>query len=352
MPEKIIDLRHHICDYTCMWNGIEDIYMSKTGEDIPPFFFFCLSGVGNTAYLKHNDENLPRHLVFGDGRPKKIYGNIAEIVGFTYKFAERRTFPNAFRRVKELIDMGKPVVLGPLDMFHLPYLKFYHKFHIPIHYVLMVGYDDENQRVFVFDCGREGLQAVPVEDLKKAWEVEKSVIGGSNEFIEIDFTDKLKSTCEIADIALKKKAKEMLEPPVSFVGIKGIRKAAKEFPKWEHELSPAGYKNSLMNMLEFIGTVPKLPNIVMGFNAPEDEGMRYEGCREKLGSMLHMLGQRYQRKAWSQAGELFFESGKCFAQIAALIVAYLTGGENKLKGIPALLERIADLEEAAYQLCR
>lgn len=352
MSGKIVDVRHHICDYSCMWNGIEDIYMTKTGENIPPFFFFCLSGVGNITYLKYNDEELPRLLVFGDGRPKKIYGNIANIVGFTYKFAERRTFPNALRRVKELIGMGKPVVLGPLDMFHLPYLKFYHKIHIPIHYVLMVGYDDEKQCIYVYDCGRDGIQAVPLEDLREAWEVGKSSVGGPNEFIEIDFTDQLKSTCEIADIALKKKAKEMLEPKVSFIGIKGIRKAAKEFPKWENELSPKGYRNSLMNMLEFIGTVPKLPNIVMGFNAPEDKGIRYEGCREKLSDMLHMLGERYERNAWIEAGELFFDSGKCFAEIAALLVEYLTGGEYKLGGIPALFGRIADLEEAAYQLCR
>lgn len=152
-----------------MWNGIEDIYMTKTGENIPLFFFFCLSGVGNITYLKHKDDRLPRQLIFGDGRPKKIYGNISDIAGFTYRFVEGRTFQNALKRIKELIDAGKPVVLGPLDMFHLPYLKFYHKFHIPIHYILMVGYNDETQSISVYDCGREEMQTVPLENLKKAW---------------------------------------------------------------------------------------------------------------------------------------------------------------------------------------
>ncbi|NLO39955.1 MAG: BtrH N-terminal domain-containing protein [Ruminiclostridium sp.] len=350
MPEKIVHLKHQVCDYSCMWNGIEDIYMTKTGEEIPQFFFFCLSGVGNIAYLKRKDEWLPRQLIFGDGRPKKIYGNISEIAGFTFKFAEGRTFPNALKGIKEQIDVGKPVVLGPLDMFHLPYLKFYHKFHIPIHYILMVGYNDETQSIYVLDCGKEEMQTLPLEDLRMAWEIEKSSVGGANEFVKIEFADSLKSTREIAELALRKKAKEMLEPQVSFVGVKGLRKAAKELPGWESELSPQGYKNSLMNILEFLGTVPKLPNIVMGFDAPEDEGMLYQACREKMGNMLKTLGETYHSRNWKDAAELFFKSGKCFEEVAGHLIRFLNKGENQLEEIPLLFEKIADLETAAYQL--
>lgn len=50
------------------------------------------------------------------------------------------------KRAKEQIDNEKPVVLGCLDMYYLShYPKFYNKEHIPIHYILMVGYDDEEQ---------------------------------------------------------------------------------------------------------------------------------------------------------------------------------------------------------------
>lgn len=40
MKKVIENLSHHYDDYECMWNGIEDIYMSKTGESIPSQFFF------------------------------------------------------------------------------------------------------------------------------------------------------------------------------------------------------------------------------------------------------------------------------------------------------------------------
>ncbi|MCS4481028.1 hypothetical protein JQ038_05995 [Clostridium botulinum] len=38
MSKKVIKLRHKVCDYTCMWNGIEDLYQTRLGEDIPDFF--------------------------------------------------------------------------------------------------------------------------------------------------------------------------------------------------------------------------------------------------------------------------------------------------------------------------
>lgn len=39
---KIIEIKHHSHDYECMWNGIEDLYINKTGECLPnDFFFYC-----------------------------------------------------------------------------------------------------------------------------------------------------------------------------------------------------------------------------------------------------------------------------------------------------------------------
>ena len=37
-----------------MWNGIEDIYINKTGEKIPDQFFFAMSGFCSFAYIKTN----------------------------------------------------------------------------------------------------------------------------------------------------------------------------------------------------------------------------------------------------------------------------------------------------------
>ena len=79
---KIIDIKHHIDDYECMWNGIEDIYMNKTGECLPDHFFFTLAGLGSFCYLKTQKSELKRMVALGDGRTKNMYKFLAPIVGF------------------------------------------------------------------------------------------------------------------------------------------------------------------------------------------------------------------------------------------------------------------------------
>lgn len=68
---KIVEIKHHFDDYECMWNGIEDIYMNKTGEHLPDNFFFILAGFGSFCYLKTQKAELKRMVALGDGRTKR-----------------------------------------------------------------------------------------------------------------------------------------------------------------------------------------------------------------------------------------------------------------------------------------
>lgn len=348
---SIIQLKHHMCDYTCMWNGIEDVFRERCQGDVPEWFLFCLSGLGENVYLKHKDESLPRQLCVGDGRPGKIYGKIADIIGMRYKITGGVTPSYAMRAIKKQIDQNRPVVLGPLDMYHLPYLKMYHRFHIPIHYVLMVGYDDEMSCCYVYDCGREALQTLPYEDLLKAWDIEKSSVGDKNGFIRFEFEKDIRGIDEIADICMKRKAESQLESGVSFVGTNALRKAADEFSGWERELTKEGYRNSLKNILMFLATVPKLPNKLEGIDEPDDKTILYRGHCDTMGRILLELGENFNCMEWIRSGKLFSRCGESFEKIAAILYFYLLNEEDNRHEIPELLRNIADLEEQAYRLC-
>ena len=116
--------------------------------------FFYLSGFGNFVYQRFNTGELKRRAAWGDGRTKQMYKEIADIVGFQYQHIEGRTFEYAMLVAKNQIEMGKPVVLGCLDMYYLEYYpKLYKKFRVPIHYMLMVGYDEERKSAYILDCG-------------------------------------------------------------------------------------------------------------------------------------------------------------------------------------------------------
>ena len=345
MSKKIIEIRHHLSDGCCMWNGIEDLYVTKSGEDVPEAFFFALSSYGENVYLKSRNPARPVMLSVCDGRTKKTYEKIKDELGLQYKISEGRTLEYAFRSVKREIDKGCPVILGPLDMYHLPYLKMYHKCHIPMHYVLMVGYDEE--RIYLYDCGRADIQTLLYEELQKAWQIEKNTVGDQNGFIRFSLPDQLPDAFELAKACLQRKAQEQLREKPGFVGVSAIRKIALDFPGWKENMPEDVWKNALIGLVEFWGMVPKVPNRLLGIQSDED--ICYQGNCDRLGNVLIWLGNQYKSKNWADAGCLFVQAGEVFEKITSHIVGCLCDGEETLELIPALFFEIADLEERAYR---
>ncbi len=348
MGNKILSIQHHVDDYECMWNGIEDLYMQKSGERIPNQFLFTLSGKGNFIYLKSNTDDLKRRVAWGDGRVKQIYKEISDIVGFQYRHIEGRTFEYALQTAKKHIDLECPVVLGCLDMYYLHYYpKFYHKVHIPIHYVLMVGYDDEKQTAYVLDCGLEAVQGISYEALEEAMRVETKGLSHKNTICTISFQQELKSTIDIAKEGFHRKAIKMLESPVGFAGIRGMYKLAKEFPHWQEELTKEDYDAALQNIIMYSGTVPKMPNRLLGINEPEF--IRYMCGREQIAGVLAELGQDYHIDAWREAAALFLESGTILERMIDQMTGYLLKEEADLKELPKMIEAVALIEEKVYR---
>lgn len=349
MSKKIIDVKHHMSDGCCMWNGIEDVYVTKSGEKVPEAFFFALSSYGENAYFKFNNPERPVMLSVCDGRTRKTYSKIKEEIGLQFKISEGRTFDYAFKSVKREIDNGNPVILGPLDMYDLPYLKMYHKVHIPIHYVLMVGYDEEEECVYLYDCGREKMQKLSYDELQNAWQIEKNGVGDKNGFIRFSLPGRLRSEYELAQSCFKRKAERQLREKPEILGINALRKIALDFPEWKEEMPEKVFRNGLMSLTEFFGRVPKLPNRLLGSNS-EDADIPYKGNCDRIGNVLLVLGNKYRREDWVEAGSLFMECGELFEEITNQIISYLCDEENTLESLPRLFLTIADYEEGAYKL--
>ncbi len=348
MPDKLISIRHHRDDYECMWNGIEDMYITKTGESIPDFFFFSLAGTGNFIYLRTPKGAIKRFAAWNDGRTKKMYERLAPIVGFRYKHIGGRSFSYMLKKAKLSIDGGNPVVLGCLDMYYLNYYpKFYHKEHIPIHYILMVGYSEERKCVYIQDCGVSDIQELSYECLEQAVNVEKTDLSDKNAMCTICFNDALPNVKEIAIRAFEMKAHNMLEPKVGFLGIKGMRKLASEFSSWSSELSEEEYKDALQNIVMFTGTVPVLPDALL--KPEEKNAIPHKAAREKLVNVLRVLSKDYGIDDWELCARKFEESGKMLEHMTNRMTDYLLGKSDNLDDIPELIMQIADTEEKAFR---
>ena len=347
MMKNIVQLKHHFDDYECMWNGIEDLYINQTGEQLPPSFFFVLAGFGSFCYMKTNKDEFKRMVAFGDGRTKKMYEFLAPIVGFEYKHYEHKTFEKALARAKAEIDQGYPCVFGALDMYYLPYFeKLYHADHIPFHYVMMVGYDDEKKCVTINDCGRKESQLLPYEELRLAWDCGYPGLSNPNTVCVVRMNSK-KNQYQIAKEAFAKEAEAFLHPPVGFVGYRGFEKFIKDLPNWKKELSKEDYDKQLAHMVEFYGTVPGVPNALRGIDEPD--ALPFHGGFDKIARVLTMLGEEYEDQAMQDAATILIQGADVISEIKDVIVDYLTGKEDRTEEFPRLYTEVMNITKSGFE---
>jgi hypothetical protein len=129
-------------------------------------------------------------------------------------------------------------------MYYLNYYEgIYLKQHIPIHYVLVVGYDDEKKEVYVQDCTFSGVQNISYEEFEKALNVNVPAMNKKNTIRVFNVQDKPKTELEITKKGLKYRDERMLKPPVSILGIPAMRKLAKEVFNWENKSTFKNIKN-------------------------------------------------------------------------------------------------------------
>nr|WP_313258037.1 BtrH N-terminal domain-containing protein [Lacrimispora sp.] len=337
MPKKLIKLKHHLDDYECMWNGIEDLYIRDTGEKLPQSFFFSLSSFGSFCYMKTPKSDLKRMIVFGDGRTKQMYEFLAPIVGFEYKHYEYQTFEQAIKKAKAEIDAGHPAVLGALDMYHLPYFtKLYHEEHIPFHYILMVGYDDDAKCIYLLDCGRQEVKILFYDELRYAWNCSYPGLSKPNTVCTVRMNP-TKNKYQIAKEALTQKSEMFLNPPVGFVGRRGFEKFIQELPELKSELTKEEFHNILTNMVMFFGTVPTVPNALKGIKEPDE--VSFDGGFDKISRILLELGKECGNEVWLEAADHFGEGAAIVSEITDVIVAYLTGANDRIVELPELFKK-------------
>lgn len=345
---KIIKLKHHFDDYECMWNGIEDLYMNKTGESLPNLFFFVLSGPGSFCYLRTDKAELKRMIALGDGRTKKMYEFLAPIVGFEYKHHEYEHFEQVLKKAKKEIDNGYPVVLGALDMYYLPYFtKLYHNEHIPFHYVLMVGYDDDERQIYLYDGGRADLISLSYDELRDCMNCSYPGLSKKNTICTVRMNES-KSKYQIAKEAIAKKCELFLNPPTNCLGYKGFEKFIRELPKLKTELNKDDYDKILINLVMFFGTVPTIPNALKGINEPDN--VVFRGGFDKMSNVLAVMGAEYKNGSWTDAALIFEEGATVIEKISDIIIAYLSGRADDTELLPMMFKDVLTKMTEGYTI--
>jgi hypothetical protein len=323
---KLIEFPHEVHESTCYVNGLFDV-LAWQGARYDYFLLPIIGGMASFAYLKFKMAK-PPCMVYWGNNPKYLLKDLSDIMGFTQTISEGKSFRNEFPRMKEHLENDEPIMAGALDMYYLHYYpELYRKAHVPIHYVLVVGYDDNKRVVYVHDCSFGGAQEISYVEFERALDVNVPGMSKKNTFRVFQLPEKLPSELEIADKGFTYKARRMLKPPVSMFGIPAMKKLEKEIVSWTD-------RDCFRHMIAYAGLTPPL----IAEDLSHNNGLRFEQAR-----VLGELGQRYKRKEWSESATLFGRSGELIVRLCERALEY------DGRGCSAFLKEIADTEEEAYR---
>jgi hypothetical protein len=240
----------------CPVNGIRDLVHWRSDRDWSNEFMWGLGQGGGFAYLRFNSADPPRQVYTGIATPRQ-HRYLAELFDAGLTEIENRTFKFSWSKAREAVDAGTPPVLGPMDMFHLHfYERIYHQRHIPIHYLLLVGYDDE--QAYVHDTDQEDVQAISLDELRLAWDVNVPGLGKRNRLAIMEIPQELPPTDVLILRSIADECRTMLHPPVSMVGIPAMQKVAREIAGWPEELGEAAVTKCLQQIREYLNSPPDL----------------------------------------------------------------------------------------------
>jgi hypothetical protein len=319
----------------CVTGSMRHVYVYNS-HDISEDMLLGL-GAGVSFIYWHQKGTVP--FIGGRGTPKPSMEEIAgQRTGVRIEPHTTSSARKARKTLLEMLDAGRPVMIQ-CDMGFLPYFDFGgSEYHFGGHAVVVCGYDPATEQVLIADRDEE-LHPVSMEDLEKARGSTYKPFPPRNRWYTFDFGDKRQPTAEEVRQAIMEQARPMLEPPISNIGVKGIRKAARMVPRWPDSLGADELRWALFNAYIFInavgGTGGGTFRYMFGRFLGEAAGIVGEPRLEESAAEFQGIGD-----AWEELGEWFRRTSEA-PDPASLL------GE-----CVAPLNALADREEAAWTRLR
>lgn len=311
------------------------VLLRHAGLELSEPMLFGLGAGLSFIYWDSKQQEVP--FLGGRVKPFVLTQNLAERLGLELRVQETTSARKAWAQVRASIDQGIPVGLQ-LDSFDLDY--FGSRVHFAGHVVAMYGYDDA--RAFLVDTAQQGgAVSTSLESLARARAARGPMSARHRSFtVEVPAPDmKVEHLIPAIIPAIIACAEEFLTPPISNLGNRGIRTAAKRVRSWFDRVEDPGRDLAVIaTLMERAGTGGALfRNLYRDF-LTECHGL-LEG--EPAADLVE------------QGRNLFAESALLWTRVAELIErAGTTRNPEHLSEASHQLEDIAAIEISAMTALR
>lgn len=323
--------------YHCQTNSLAKIYHHH-GHPITEDMLLGL-GAGMGFMYWHQKGQPP--FIGARGNVKNFYQDIGKRTGVVITEKTTSSERKAEKTLLEKLVLKEPVMLYG-DMCYLPWFDFPEEYHFGGHTFVVCGYDGENT-VLASDMDQQasGLKKgfyypVTLEQLRIARNSKYKPFPPKNMYLEFDFAGYHDPSTEDIYSAINQTCESMLNPPISNFGVKGIRRTAKELPKWMNKFSEDELRLNLFNVYIFI----------------EIGGTGGGSFRYMYSMFLEEAAQITSNEDLLKAGEMIAESGARFTEIGMLFKDILEVDDIEIRIAKAAEMFIENsrLEEEAFKL--
>jgi hypothetical protein len=219
--------------------------LKHLGIDLSEAMIIGLGEGLNFIFWKMSILSLP----FIGGRSKQfsLTTKLCENLGLVLDARETSSKGKAWTNLIENLDNGIPVALQ-LDCFHLEYFSV--PFHFPGHFV--TAYDYDNEYVYLLDTGE--FRKTSIHNLELA-RFEKGSMSAKARSWSILSPNGLPNIKSIIPKSICSVADQFINPPISALGYKGIKKMSVEIIHWiEQADNPSQDIFEIADLMENGGT--------------------------------------------------------------------------------------------------
>jgi hypothetical protein len=239
----------------------------------------------------HQKGTLP--FIGGRSNTKDFFNDLGQRCGVSIRSISTSSVKKARQRLEEYVSAEQPLMLYG-DMAYIPWFShFPDDYHFGGHTFVICGYDGQDTLLASDIEPREtGMKKgffapITFEQLEQARNSPYKPFPPRNTWLEFDFSGFHEPRPEDIYASLRQTARDMLEPPISNMGVKGIRRTAKEILKW-----PGRYDDKTIRLMLF--NIYIFGRLFKDFEDPYDVKERIESAFPMLNEIADLEYQAYR----------------------------------------------------------
>lgn len=322
---------HHQMAAHCESGTLASLLNHAGLEITESLLFGIASGIFFGYFHKQKAFAFPTFIV--RNKPGQMRLNIEKRLGIKFATHTFSKPEDGQKKLEELLQQGIPTA-SQVDFFYMDYVPSWERVHINVHFMVVIGKEGSNY--IISDCYFPNLVELHETSLLNARFAGGNMSPKGFLFYPVFIPERIDFQVAIRK-GIQKACFNMLQIPMPFLGVKGIRMFAKKIPEWP----------------KFARDTEHLSHEIMKINILlEDQGTGGAGFRYIYATFLQQAADILNKPVLTELSEQLMEIGDGWREISlfsARIGKNRDLGPNRLAELSELIMDRATKEELFFK---